>query len=174
MRESFLKGVIPQAPFYRIVPPNEVVNDLNQKFQNDEDMFFTMVYGVLNTKSGKLQFTQAGHPNPIVSRAGGQTTLIGGTGFPVGALPFVEFELLEEVLYPGDRIVLCSDGITECVNGQKEQFGTDRMTDWIRAARHQSLEQFVGVFVDKLIDWRGRDEFEDDVSLLVVEFGGTK
>jgi sigma-B regulation protein RsbU (phosphoserine phosphatase) len=170
VRDSFLKRALPQEPFYEIVPPDEVVSELNRKFQNDGDMFFTMIYGTLNTKSGKLQFTQAGHPNPILSRAGGSTVLIGGTGFPVGALPNVEFDLVEEQLNPGDRLILHSDGITECRNDRKEQFGTDRMRECVQDSSNQQLEEFIGAFVGKLVDWRGRDEFDDDISLLAIEY----
>jgi sigma-B regulation protein RsbU (phosphoserine phosphatase) len=170
VRDSFLKRVTAQNPFYRIVPPNEVVCELNQKFQNDEDMFFTMIYGVLNTTSGKLQFTQAGHPNPILCSLNGSTRLLGGTGFPVGALRNVEFDLVEEQLQPGDRIVLCSDGITECRNDRKEQFGLRRMTESVQAASGSLLKTFVGAFLDTLIAWRGRSEFEDDISLLAIDY----
>ncbi len=174
VRDSFLKRPTTEDPFYTIVPPNEMVGELNQKFQNDEDMFFTMIYGVLNTKSGKLQFTQAGHPNPILCTADGSTRLLGGTGFPVGALRNVKFDLLEEQLHPGDRIVLCSDGITECRNEHKEQFGIKRTEDNIQASSGRQLKEFVETFLDTLISWRGRAGFEDDVSLLVIQYRGTR
>ena len=150
-----------------------MVGELNQKFQNDEDVF-TMIYGVLNTKSGKLQFTQAGHPNPILCTADGSTRLLGGTGFPVGALRNVKFDLLEEQLHPGDRIVLCSDGITECRNEHKEQFGIRAHWDNIQASSGRQLKEFVETFLDTLISWRGRAGFEDDVSLLVIQYRGTR
>jgi sigma-B regulation protein RsbU (phosphoserine phosphatase) len=170
VRDSFLKRALREEPFYKIVPPNEVVSELNRKFQNDGDMFFTMIYGILNTKSGKLQFTQAGHPNPILSRADGSTVLIGGTGFPVGALPNVEFDLVEEQLNPGDRLIIYSDGITECRNERKEQFGSERMRECVENTANQQLEEFVRAFVGKLVDWRGRDEFDDDISLLAMGY----
>jgi len=170
LRDSFLKRPMPQEPFYRIVPPDEVVSDLNKRFQNEEDMFFTIIYGVLNTLSGKLQFTQAGHPNPILCRPHSPTRLLGNTGFPVGALPNIEFELVEEQLLPGDRVILCSDGITECINDHNEQFGISRMTECVKAAEDQQLRDFVGGFVESLTGWRGHDEFDDDISLLVMEY----
>ncbi len=171
-QSSILKRATPQHPFYKIVSPNDVAGELNRMYQNDENMFFTMVYGVLNVFSGKLQFIQAGHPNPILTSRNGSSRQIGGTGYPIAALPSAEFDLFEEQLYPGDRLTLCSDGINECLNDRMEQFGIDRLMDCARVGARGELSSVASVYVEKLLEWRGRDEFDDDVSLLVLEYQG--
>jgi sigma-B regulation protein RsbU (phosphoserine phosphatase) len=172
MRGSLVKRFIPEAPGYQVVPPNEVVQELNRSFQNDNDMYFTMVYGIFDTASGHLRLTQAGHPNPILARKNMAPQLLGDGGFMVAALPDVEFDLLEEDLQPGDRLLLCSDGVTECHNLAQQQFGMDRLEDCLNQGASQPLDELMHSLEEKLLHWRGSEEFDDDVSVLALEMSG--
>ena len=169
MRDSLVKRWISEPPHYRVVSPEEVVQELNRNFQNDDDMYFTMVYGVFDTASGRLQMTQAGHPNPILTTAGNATRLLGDGGFPVAALPEMQFELLEEELHPGDRLVFCSDGVTECDDASKQQFGMERVVDSLNRGAGQPLAEQLRLLETDLLRWRGSEEFDDDVSVLALE-----
>jgi serine phosphatase RsbU (regulator of sigma subunit) len=55
---------------YEIRPHNEAVAELNRRFQDQGDMYFTMVYGLLDKHSRRLQIVQAGHPVPVLLRRG--------------------------------------------------------------------------------------------------------
>jgi sigma-B regulation protein RsbU (phosphoserine phosphatase) len=169
MRDSLVKRLIAEPPGYQIVPPNEVVQELNRNFQNDNDMYFTMVYGVFDTVSGCLRLTQAGHPNPILARRNQAPRLLGDGGFPVAALPDVEFDLIEEELQPGDRLLLCSDGVSECHDIRQQQFGIERVVDCLNRGAGQPLVQLMHSLEEELLLWRGGEEFDDDVSVLAVE-----
>lgn len=172
MRDSLVKRLIPESPGYQIVPPNEVVQELNRNFQNDNDMYFTMVYGVFDTRTGFLRLTQAGHPNPILVRKDEAPQLLGDGGFPVAALPDAEFDLLEEELHAGDRLVLCSDGVTECHGLSQQQFGMERVMDFLTRGADLPLEGLMHLLEDELLLWRGNEEFDDDVSVLALEMSG--
>ncbi len=169
MRGSLVKRFIPEAPGYQIVSPNEVVQELNRSFQNENDMYFTMVYGVFDTVSGHLRLTQAGHPNPILARRNEAPRLIGDGGFPVAALANVEFDLLEEDLQPGDRLLLCSDGVTECPDLQQQQFGMERLEECLNRGAGKPLEELMRSLEEELLHWHGSEEFDDDVSVLALE-----
>lgn len=172
LRESTLKRMTTEYPFYRIVPPVEVAASLNQTFQNDEGLYFTLVYGVLDVSTGNLEYVQAGHPNPFLISPSRPVQLMGGTGFPIAALPDVEYEPRQEFLRPGDRIFLTSDGAIECKNAQNEQFGVGRMTDALNRCGTLPVPDTARYVAERLLDWRGGDTFDDDLSLLTIEYTG--
>jgi sigma-B regulation protein RsbU (phosphoserine phosphatase) len=154
-----------------LVPPEKTVAELNQLFQSGatSDLYFTLVYGILNTQTGTLQFCQAGHPSPIFLPIGGSAVLLGGGGFPVGMLPDLTFETSTVQMKTGDRFFLYSDGITECANPEGEQFGDDRLINLIEAVRGLPMNEVKVAIKKVLVEWRGGEEFEDDLSLLALE-----
>lgn len=157
----------------QVASPDEVVSNLNKAFQADHenDMYFTMIYGTLDMISGVLQFCQAGHPSPVFMPLEGEIRLVGGGGFPVGMLPDMSFESHNLQLQPGDRLFLYSDGITECASHDNgELFGEERLLRWMNAHRHLSLAELKNALEQKLLEWHGSNEFEDDISLLALEF----
>lgn len=156
-----------------LATPDVVVSNLNKVFQadNDNDMYFTMVYGTLDMLTGELQFCQAGHPSPVFLPVEGEVKLVGEGGFPVGMLPDVSFDSFKLQLQPGDRLFIYSDGVTECSNRSNgELFGEERLVAWLTENRHLSLSELKNSLEQKLLEWRGSEEFEDDVSLLALEF----
>lgn len=157
-----------------LASPDVAVANLNKTFQNNShnDLYFTMVYGTLNLATGELQFCQAGHPSPIFLPKDGDATSVGTGGFPVGMFPDLTFESCTLHLQSGDRFFLYSDGITECLSEDgQEIFGEARLREWIEAHRHLPLSELKNALKQKLLEWRGKAEFEDDISFLALEFG---
>jgi sigma-B regulation protein RsbU (phosphoserine phosphatase) len=154
---------------YEIRPPNEAVAELNRRFQDQGDMYFTMVYGLLNNRSRRLQIVQAGHPEPVLLRQGKPPLALGEGGFPVGVLPEMSYDLLEYTMEQGDRLFLCSDGIIECANQDHEQFGFPRFIDFLDQHRHDPLDALLQSMELTIRRWGGSADFADDVSLLALE-----
>ena len=67
-----------------ILPPGDVIRELNRRFQSKDDRYFTMVYGLFDTRSSLLRVAQAGHPGPVLMRQDGQPVILGTGGMPVG------------------------------------------------------------------------------------------
>jgi sigma-B regulation protein RsbU (phosphoserine phosphatase) len=154
---------------YTIRPPHEALSEVNNRFQDQDDMYFTMVYGVLDNDTGRLRLAQAGHPAPILLRKNEPPQPLGDGGFPLGMLPDRDFDPLEYHVKEGDRLFLCSDGILECTNPENEQFGQKRLMRVLDAHRESSLDTLLKSLQATMHRWSGTHEFADDVTLLALE-----
>ena len=115
-QDSPLKYFILIPHHYEINNPIDVVRQLNNRFQSDSicAIYFTMVYGILDTRSRCLMLTQAGHPSPI--RLGYQSApvLLGTGGFPIDMLTEADYESVKLTLNHGDRLFLHQDDVHIC------------------------------------------------------------
>jgi sigma-B regulation protein RsbU (phosphoserine phosphatase) len=154
--------------------PPRVVGELNRRFQADDiddATYFTILYGVLDLASGAVTLTQAGHPSPLLIGGDGAATRLGGGGFVVGLLPDMEYDRVELTLAPGERLVLYSDGMVDCRNGQGEPFSEERLAQAMADARGHPLPVAVQGLGERLRAWTDGVAFDDDVSVLVLELG---
>lgn len=153
-----------------LVPPNEVVALLNQHFLDHDNCghYFTMIYGIINVKSGQGYLCQAGHPYPRLCRASGLLESLGNGGFPVGMLPDATYENTSFKLDIGDRLWLYSDGIPDCVNNNDQQLGMQQFDKLIQQAGGAPLSR-ISTFIEAIVDrWKGNRPLEDDISLLAI------
>ncbi|WP_114767040.1 PP2C family protein-serine/threonine phosphatase [Vibrio rhodolitus] len=159
----------------QIVPPEGVVEKLNQIYSSSSTnaLYFTMIYAVLNTKTGLLSYCCAGHP-PLVWYRGNRTLteLVGHDNFVVGAFDDVEYQASSIQLEAGDRVWFYSDGITEADNGE-DQFSEDGLRSTIANLNQYPTQQQTAMLVKSVQDWRKTENFDDDVSLLVAEWKGS-
>ena len=155
----------PQLELKRIVPPVDVVSELNRRFLPQGDGYFTMIYAVLDTETGKIRFCQAGHPAPLQFSVDGVARAVGGTGFPVGLWPGMSYDETVTTLGVGERLLLYSDGVLACLNGVGEPYPVERLQRVVAGAAAD--EALKAVKVD-LEEWTGGREFPDDVSLLLL------
>ena len=156
---------------YAIRPPHEALSEVNERFQDQGDMYFTMVYGVLDKESGVLRLAQAGHPAPILLRGNNSIESLGDGGFPLGMLPDRSFDALEYHVEKGDRLFLCSDGVLECTNSAGVEFGQQRFMELLYRHRQSSLDALLKSLQSTMHQWAGSSEFADDVTLLALELG---
>lgn len=169
--DGLVRRSLDQPPFIEPTPPVDVLAELNRRFQDDSDAlkYFTMVYGVVDPDRDTVTLAQAGHPTPLLVRPDGEVLRLGDSGFPVGMLPKVDFEQHEFPFLPGDRLYLYSDGVTECADPEKRQFGLARLEDVARANRAAPVPAAMAAIERELLRWRGTDVFADDVTLLALE-----
>jgi sigma-B regulation protein RsbU (phosphoserine phosphatase) len=154
--------------------PGEALADftaqLNDRAADDDGGYFTMIYGIADAASGRCRFVRAGHPYAMhLVHEDCRVSAIEEGGLPVGLLSPAEFPETQMTLAPGDRLFVYSDGVTDCVSGDGEPFGDDRLMDAIRRTATLSLGSAVDAIRNELRSFCASSRFGDDVSLLVIE-----
>lgn len=151
---------------YRLVPPDEVLQRLNRALidQALPDMpFVTMLYVLLNCRSGELSFSRAGHPHPIHIPSGGEPRSWPSSGGLLGVFPD-QFPAQKQKLAAGDKLLLYTDGLDP--NDPGSRAGLDRLRH--AAARHTDLP--IGPLIEKLaLELLDQTSQQDDCTLLGVE-----
>jgi PAS domain S-box-containing protein len=160
-----------EEPKRRILPPSEVVRELNRRFflQDESNPFFTLVYAVVDTLTGITHLARAGHPYPILQRSSGKVELVKPEGYAIGLFPRLETAVAEFLLEPGDRLFLCSDGLVDATSAAGERFSSNRLVEMITAEKGRPLADLVAFLGARIGQWRGSESFDDDVSLLAFE-----
>jgi len=146
------------------------INDEMFRVLPDAD-FLTVFYGIINPVSLDLVFTNAGHPRPFLFRAeDGRIEELSSGGPLVGAFPSMEYEEDVRRLFPGDQVLVFTDGVTETRRaGTTEEFyGVDRLRRAFLRHLKQSPEEVLLGVLDDLDAFKGPARFEDDVTLLLA------
>lgn len=133
------------------------------------EQYFTMVFAVVDRVVGRLDLVQAGHPHPMLLRSSGQVLRLGSGGLPVGLLPDAPYEHYSLSIEPGDRLVLVSDGITECPRLTGDDFGEEGLADSISRSAQLSGSDLLEALVWDLGQAAGTMSFPDDVSGVVLD-----
>lgn len=154
-----------------VMAPAKVLEMLNSTFQESRTsgQYITMIYGVLDCAANRLSISQAGLPAPVYCSSSGSVETIGSGGFPVGLAPESEYDEETIDFHPGDRLILYSDGVTECFNSDSHQFSEERLVALIKKSAGQPLENMLKTIENELTLWRGDTQFDDDVTMLAIE-----
>ena len=160
---------------YGLLPLADVCARLNATILADmeTELYFTMVLAVCDLTTGRVRLVQAGHPPPLVQRAGGGIEFIGEGGMPIGLLETAEFAEVDAVLAPGDRLLLYSDGFPEATDGSGGMLDQDGLGAMMAAMAGIGGHALLDELVWRLTDFTGQDEFEDDASAVLLEFEGS-
>jgi phosphoserine phosphatase RsbU/P len=159
----------PETETFDILPPGDALRELNLRFQLKDDRYFTMVYGLFDASSSTLRLSQAGHPGPVLIRKDGEIRSLGAGGMPLGIWPDIEIDCFDLQVCPGDRILLYSDGVTECTNAHGELFGEHRVLACLKQCGELSLDGLLEVLLEEIKAWHAVPNFADDISLLGLE-----
>ncbi|MGC2182103.1 MAG: PP2C family protein-serine/threonine phosphatase [Terriglobales bacterium] len=129
--------------------------------------FVTLFYGVLDASSRILQYTNAGHLRPILIGNDGKPKHLENGGALLGVFPDWKYENSTVELDPGDLFMAFTDGITEAMDRDGEEFGEERLIQVARNTGGKSVDDLKGQLlgsVQKFCDFRMRD----DATLILI------
>jgi phosphoserine phosphatase RsbU/P len=129
--------------------------------------FATFCYARIDVASGRITYSNAGHNPPLLVRENGTVEKLSGGGMVLGVFPDIAYEQVELRLEPHDRLIFYTDGISEVLDSDGEEYGDDRLAE--AAARSRALD--ASSLKDALLDDVTRfadGKFQDDATLIVA------
>ncbi|TMC82553.1 MAG: GAF domain-containing protein, partial [Chloroflexi bacterium] len=152
-----------------MISPGQVLARVNDLLAAEipAGMFVTCFYALLDPKSGRLRYANAGHEPPYRRHAGSATEL-SATGMPLGLMPGTRYDEYEAALAPGESLLFYSDGLVEAHNPRREMFGFPRLQTLL--AEHSNGTPLIDFVLGELQSFTGQGwEQEDDVTLMMLQ-----
>ena len=158
---------------YAMRAPETVCATLNGLLvgESDTQPYFTMILADCDLRTGRVRIAQAGHPSPLIQRAGGGIEIVGEGGLPVGLVPDAPYSAFDVMLMPGDRLLIHSDGITECPAADGGELEEKGLITLMRRLATVGSRDFMDALISELAAFSGSRSFPDDVSGILLERG---
>ena len=156
------------------LPPDEVLAQVNRFISEDNEtcMFVTTYYGILDTETGEVAYANGGHiPPSLIKHSNGSVEAIPlAKGVALGLIENYSFNLSRIRMAPGDILFLYTDGIIETPGPEDEEYGTERLNEFLSNNRQTALEEIGSRIAEEVrVFSEGRDQF-DDLTFLVVKY----
>ncbi len=150
--------------------PLTAMNEVNAQILPDNEMmmFVTVFYATYELSTGLLRWVSAGHPSPLLRRAGGKLeSLPRLAGMAVGVDDDLGLELGQVALEPEDVLLVYTDGLDEAVNAAQEPFGLERAEAWLAEAASGPAPEMLEGLVEHWRQFAGAVDQFDDLTLLL-------
>ena len=146
---------------------NKTIADMNKQF-----MFVTLFVGVLDLPTGRLHYCNAGHDAPLLVGAGvGRLPCI--SNVPVGFFPAWDYVPQEAQIFTGTTIFLFTDGLTEAMDADQNQFQMERVNDVASQAlsnQQQEPRQLIARMTEAVHKFVGDAEQSDDLTMMAIQY----
>ncbi len=155
--------------------PGEVLEEVNNMLceDNESAMFVTLIYAVYDPSTRKLTFANGGHNTPVLIDGDGNATRLPLTGgVALGLVPGMQYEQSSITLSPGDNVVLYTDGVTEAMNEQEEEFGMERLESLFAESRPPEARAVNDAIFDAVMEFAGDAAQSDDITCMTLRAGG--
>jgi sigma-B regulation protein RsbU (phosphoserine phosphatase) len=153
--------------------PAQVLTGLNSiLYGNLQDQFVTAGYLFLHPRQGTLAYAGAGHPPLLVWRASEKKIeSMEENGLILGIMPEGSYKSISSAMASGDRFILYTDGILEAPNTAGEEFGIERLKNFLTENFSLSAQQLCDALIQAISAWCGTNagEQHDDLTLIVVD-----
>ncbi|MCI0487842.1 MAG: SpoIIE family protein phosphatase [Blastocatellia bacterium] len=149
----------------------EVMGEINQYIHENSpsNKFLTLFYGEIDPESGTLTYSNGGHNAPILIRNSGEIARLDKGGLPIGLMQGAFYDEGSMCFDPGDVLVIYSDGITESVNDQDEEFEEARLIEVMQKHRHRSASGIRDRIDEALARFVGSAAPIDDMTLMIIK-----
>lgn len=156
----------------------EIATALNQRLYDvmRRRNFVTMSLAAIDPETRKVEVLRAGHPPMLHVRASGEARFVESKGLGLGLAPSTLFRrkltAATLTMQPGDVAVLYSDGVTEAMNLNREEFGEARFAEAVAARRERTAIEIRDMVVEEILRFQAGAEVHDDITVLVLKADG--
>jgi sigma-B regulation protein RsbU (phosphoserine phosphatase) len=153
------------------VRPSECVDKSNNMLfrSTNPEHFVTLFCGLLDADRHEMTFCNAGHNFPILLSGDGNPARLETGGVVLGVVENYSFEQETVALRPGDVLVIYSDGVTEAMDRDENEFGEDRFYELVASHRSDPADALIGRTFDAVNDHTGDHPQSDDMTMVVVK-----
>jgi sigma-B regulation protein RsbU (phosphoserine phosphatase) len=155
--------------------PGACLAEVNRQLlaRNPLSLFVTVIYGILDARTGLFTYCSGGHVMPYLLRVDGGMEGVTVRPSPlVGLIEQADYHDLTITLGPGDGLLLVTDGVAECFNGAGEAFGEERLLATLADGASIAIDRLLDMLIAELERFADGTPASDDVTALVVRFLG--
>ncbi len=155
--------------------PSKILRTVNKQVgaNSSADMFVTLWLGILELSTGLLSAANAGHEFPCLKHKDEPFKLLKDPhGSALGVMDKSEYRSYEIQLVPGDTLFLYTDGVTEAINPEREEFGTERMAEALNRDPDATVAQLVDHVRASINSFSGDTPQADDITMMALRYYG--
>ena len=156
-------------PAYVLMRANEIIGR-----EAESDLFVTVFYGIWDPAAERFTYANAGHNPPLLMQPNGVFNPLLGHGPALGILPEIQIRSHAMQLRPGETIILYTDGVTEALNEDFDEFGLERLQVAARTAARRPAADLISHITDSINDHTGQTPQFDDMTLIIIKRQGAK
>ncbi len=161
-----------RATGIRGVKPSECITYINSLLAEESasNMFVTVFYGIYNIKTGDVTYTNAGHNPPYVAKADGSIVKLPlSKNIIAGFLKDYQFTEEALQLQHGDTLLLYTDGVTEAVDLDYNEYGEERLEELLKNTSQADCQQLIDAVKADVKVFANGAEQSDDITLLAIK-----
>jgi serine phosphatase RsbU (regulator of sigma subunit) len=151
--------------------PDAFVAALNRDISGrfGDNRYATLFYGEFDSQTQVLRYVNAGHTPPILISAQGEVTRLSDGDLPVGMFPDATFQEHRVTVPRGSSIVVYTDGVSDALNSEGEQFGEERITRCLASlTRPIDAEGICKHLAGRVAEWAAGADRSDDTTILAL------
>ncbi len=155
--------------------PEDCIEQVNRvlTLESASHMFVTCFYGILETSTGVVSYCNAGHNPPYILRRDGQIQMTEMTGgLVLGMRAKTTYRAKQIELQSGDGVFLYTDGITEAMDLERNEYSESRLEACLGGLRGSRMEEIIRSVLIDVRNFTGEAEQTDDMTLMILRRNG--
>ena len=157
-------GISRRDPADVLMRVNEIIN-----YDAESDLFVTVSYSIWDATTSTLDYANGGHNPPLLLRANGEHEWLRAPGIALGILPEIAISGKSIELGRGDTLILYTDGVTEAVNANLDEYGTERLLWTVQSVYQRGPQTIIEAITESVRDHTGDTTQFDDMTLVVLQ-----